>query len=498
MSKERCDLINYLRLKNKDIYKIVEDFCLYSQFSPAIGKKTKTSLGLSFIIPSKKTVETLKKLAKKDDVDEVVKLLRSHLLLGIPNTKTIKSKSGVNYDVEVVSKKDVDLFVGKNNSVRLILEEKFDKSVVHIYKIKSGDVSISDQNETMVEEKKETSGGRDELSPEVSMRIMDARKLYEEFCYLRSKGNLRDPYLEFVGGFIGTMEALQKINNSVEYKKELDAIHAILDPCPFVSYHLIFEPYKNPSHNKTYRYIIPNSVYKKVRSTMVIDNPDKVYKNHMQPTVNADQKAIQEVKEDIRRNVCTQTKYKNIVHCIQMHYEELLSSGGVKSTPFGIDDLAGDLFKSEPHMKLWQDLFRLNIGEEFRRSTMPRFNWRAFRLLNATIINCHAGNDYKQELIFNYPYSTGISAPLMEPSMQELNYITLRFLISSDFLYVPRSADDLAKEDKIDYKGPDTAYVNDQANRYMCIEHAMKVTHKDIDEDLEMKSKILEVIKSSS
>jgi hypothetical protein len=495
MSKERCDLINYLRLKNKDIYKIVEDFCLYSQFSPAIGKKTKTSLGLSFIIPSKKTVDNLKKLAKKDDVDEVVKVLRSHLLLGIPNAKTIKSKSGVNYDVEVVSKKDIDLFVGKSNSVRLILEEKFDKSVVHIYKIKSGDVLVSDKNETMIEEKKETSGGSEGLSPEVSRRVMDARKLYEEFCLLRSKGNLKDPYLEFVGGFIGTMEALERIDSKTNFRSELNAIKAILDPCPFVSYHLIFEPYKNPPHNKQYTYIIPNNVYHRVRSTMVIDNPAKFYKKYMIPTVNADQDKIKTIKEDIRRNISTETKYDNIVNLVRVHYDELMNTDSVKGTPFGFNSLVKDLFKSEPQMKLWQDLFRLNIGEEFRRSTKNSFNYRAFRFLNATIINCHAGNDYKKELIFNYPYSTGLSAPLMEPSMQELNFITMRFVISSDFLYVPKSVDEFEKHTEVLYKGPETAFMDDQANRYLCIKHALNVEHKDNDDDLATKFKILQELK---
>ncbi len=488
MNKERCDLINYLRSKNKDIYKIVEDFCLYSQFSPAIGKKTKKSLGLSFINPSKATHDKLKKLVKKDDVEELVKCLRSHLLLGIPESRTIKSKSGVEYEVEASSKKEITLINKGSKPVHLILDDQFTKSLIHVYKIKSGDIIVSDGNETTVDDEKK--GGREAPRVSVPQRLRDARRLYEEYCYQKTKHSDRDPYLEFVGGFLGTMESLEKLETSTAYDREFETIKAIIDPCPYISYHLIFEPYKGYGSSEHFSYIISDSVYRKVCESMVINNPKKSYMKFMQtPTTDGD---FEDAVNSIRSNTCANTRHTSITECIQKYYNEIDSNGTVDGKSLGLSTHALELYKSNPHMKMWQDLFRLNIGEEFIRCTMPKFDMRAFRLLTATIINCHSGSNYKKELILNYPFSTGLMKPLMPPSTSELHYITKRFIASSDFFYIPKNADSLGKETRGKYQGPQTEYVNDQANRLECLEHSRDVSFSETSDNLEIKCKILQ------
>lgn len=489
MNKERCDLINYLRSKNKYIYKIVEDFCLYSQFSPAIGKKTKKSLGLSFINPSKATCDKLKQLVKKDDVDEVVKCLRSHLLLGIPESRTIKSKSGVEYEVETSSKKEIDLIKKGSKPLHLVLDNQFDKSLIRVYNIKSGDVTVSDGNETTIDDEKK--GGSDVPRKSIPHRVRDARRLYEEFCHERSMQSDRDPYMEFIGGFLGTMQSLEKIEAHTAYGNIFEIVKSIIDPCPFVSYHLIFEPYKGHRSNAHFDYIIDDSIYRRVSDSMVVHNPKKIYLQYLNEKSQSPDGDLENTITSIRTNICSDTRHNSITDCIQKYYNEIDSRGTVDGKSLGLSSPALQLFKSNPHMKMWQDLFRLNIGEAFMRCTMTKFQIAEFRYLNAMIINNQPGTDYKKELIFNYPYSTGLMRPVMPPSTSELHFITKRFIASSDLFYIPMSIKENDSVGSLRYDGPQTEFVNDRVNRYKCLNKAKEIEFSDASKNFELKCKIL-------
>ena len=284
---KHCNIINYIRQVDTDLYDLVQDLCIGRIFVPRRGAP-----GLTFLRPDKELLSKIKKLAGGDNPEEAVAALQSLVLLDyLPSTEVFEDKKS---DIPTFLRKKLEVAsadgkkVVLKNGAELVLDSKFearnDRSNIAVYIISKSLVPTDGEPANFSNASagnKKVKGGAEysgKSKADLFRLVLDA--CCDCSCSSSSK---RDPALEIL---VSLMRYLEK--NS--HKENLSTVKSQLSSDTLTTLAIVLQPFRTDSTGVEY---IPSSIYndwvnkygnsrlKDITSFCYVDNPVAYYVSAM-------------------------------------------------------------------------------------------------------------------------------------------------------------------------------------------------------------------------
>lgn len=242
-----CNILQYIKLTEPSLAVILDDLCLGSALKPRGGR------GITFLMPTKSSIQTLEKLASSENVEEydkAINLLKAHIL-----TDDFKAAADFSDDSKAVVNKlgnmvDVDVKGGKVTLAgsALTAEPKFKTSpsnklaVWRIDGVPPVEGEKFSKDAAAKKKKVKKTGGLEYFGDE-GIRMGLARKMEQEFlsCFKPNVPPSKyDPYASVI---VNLAYYLDSKYPDGPMRDRLTGMLLRLHPFPIVSFHDWIEPY---------------------------------------------------------------------------------------------------------------------------------------------------------------------------------------------------------------------------------------------------------------
>jgi hypothetical protein len=270
-------------------------------------------------------------------------------------------------------------------------------------------------------------------------RFAIAKQLEADYakCMYLDKCKVRHPYLIAVTSLLNYLRI--KKNDVYNY------VLPVLDYDPIISFYILVEPYKTVGkHFISNEDLFENGGY--WAQVQLCKSPKDEYLSHFENKFNvsggffSEQPRVLAAIQDVRSTIFEIKSYSTLVSRVRAAYTSF-SAGTVK----GVDHIlpSQSVREKDVDRKLWQDEFRFNIAAAIKCLVhRGKFDIGEFEMLIQRIQCGWKGNDYKSDLVVvcedtKYKIITQAELGLL-----------VGFICSTDFLYIPVSAQNIGVESR--------------------------------------------------
>lgn len=446
-----CRIFQYVEAQDPDLAAAVRDLCME-------GALAAHGAGVTFLYPKEKSFR--EEIVEKtySDADAASKLVSSLIIPDALLTgedwqrKPVGNYAGVLYEVKSASGANVVLKGEDSEEVKLKRDDAFktrsDKEGrLAVWTIVSGRPPLSggeyhrpgrQRAPKKGAERKTATGGAGNSARAALAGSVEAAY---NAAMLHDRAKSSDPYLSRVVGLLNHLRANQP--------ELLKTLLPLLDWCPAVDFYLLVEPYKSGEKSDSTPdgadYLIPDAVLfgpagwngaeafgdPKAGLKEFINSVATVDKTETAPMVFRNAAAVVRQIDTVRQQIQQNLQKLETPMRIHRAYETLAGSNSIA----GMENiLPAETQRLLPGAKkFWQDQMRFLLQHalcELREG--PHYNPREFQKVVDLVRFDAPGNNYKKELricdVEMLKRDVAPNAPF---------YLVMKFLCSSDFLYIP-------------------------------------------------------------
>ena len=458
--KKKTQLVKYCRIfqwveeQDSDFAGAIRDLCLEGMLSAG-----RHSSGVTFLYPKEKSYrqEIIDK-AYGEDADEAIKMVESLIipdaLLNGADFKDhdIGSRLGVKFDVKSAGTSKVEL----DGGVELGVCESFRTlskraGSLAVWYVTNGRLPLTGEAYSPPRSGPKRGGARHNPrrggNYHVSARESMARTVEAEYaeCMQSDRCVSHDPYLCKVVSLLNFIK--------VYHPKTLAVVLPMLDYNPFVTFYLLLEPYKT-----TGNFIIPEGVlfggsdsWCGVEMYKDAVNEYKAFfrsmSSQLEKSATGSQSGIPVVPhayinragvgaqiDAARQTINANKNPRSALKSVREIYNVLATQNYIR----GMGPVLPDVVKMAQAgaKKLWQDEFRFTIHEALEMLKGAPYEKSTLDAILGDIKHKYPGNDYENELVLCH--ASDISSNV-GPRIELI--MLMKFINSSDFLYLPVSPD---------------------------------------------------------
>ena len=314
---KHCSILNYIRLKNEQLYTLIEELCLGRIFVPKKGGD-----GITFLMPSDEMIEEFYKLDEKGDTEIVAEHIRALVLrhhindvngFRISNGEVISTISKKALPIEKVDGKTVHLEGGQKITLDSEFKARADRAAkIAVYHINGNLIDLKNLQSAPDNAKKPVRGGADYDKNRKDL----FNNVLRQHC---ANQGTRDVALE-------VLVSLIKYLTKNRHEDVLDTVTSQLSNDTLTTLAIVLQPYKLSNH------YIPDDILtawttayssNKTELFSYIKNPVKFYQNAMTVASAKYSKTIAEIKEKHAKFDMSSVAKDNIVATLQDMYKDI-------------------------------------------------------------------------------------------------------------------------------------------------------------------------------
>lgn len=438
-----CRIYQWVEAKDPDLAGAIRDLCMEGALSG--GRHS----GATFIYPSAAVRKQIVKDAYSADPEKAIRVLEAHIISEGVRTaaeirKGVGSRLGIQLEVESGSGASVTLKGG----AKLKVAEDFHplrKDNIAVWEVESGEVPLEgpEYKPPARGRAPRASGGRDGAAKArgyrggnaTGPRLLMAKAVEQNYsaCMRADRCRSRDPYLTHSVSLLNFLK--------LQHPDLLAKVLPMIDRDPAVTFYLLLEPYKTQGSD----YVLDNSVLfgregwngVEIFETAVTDFEG--FFETVDPSI-ADTQAVRSAIDNVRLQILGEDgRRANKVSTpkeVRSVYKTLIAQNSIAGVQpilpqVTVEALPGD-------KKVWQDELRFMLHaslQEVRQS--PIYDEGDFAAILEMLAQ-HPGNDYAKEAVLS-------NAELLQSNVapQDEFMLLVKFINSTDFLYVPVSAENV-------------------------------------------------------
>ena len=444
-----CRIFQWVEANDDAFARAIHDLCMEGALSA--GRRS----GTTFLFPSADLRKEVVKKAYSKEPEEAIRLLEAHILSGVARTandfRDLGSKLGIKIELESGAGSKATLKGGAQREVAADFVP-LRKDNIMVWKVVSGAVPLEGPAFEMARrgrgEPLAVKTGGCEYSAKDRRQLARTVELAFDHCMQKDRCQTADPYLTH------TVSLLNFVKQN--HPATLPAVLALVDRDPAVTFYLLVEPYKSAGSDyvlrdevlfgpsgwngaEVYQSAVTEyqSYFNALAAQQTFTAEDRASGNSVVPLAFRDSSFVRTAVDNVRMQIIGEDGRKankiQTPKLVREAYAALASGNKIADAQPILPDETLSLVPGAK--KLWQDELRFVLHAammELRRA--PRYEPQQFTEILEVLRFIRPGNDYGAEAQLS-------NAELLQGNVNAQSdfLLLLKFINSSDFLYVPVS-----------------------------------------------------------
>ncbi len=422
-----CRIFQWVEAQDPGFATAIRDLCLEGALSP--GRS-----GVTFLYPEddayRKEITTKAYTDEADEASNMIQalIIPTPLLTGADfNKGPISNLMNIKLTVESAASNKVKLAGG----IELTPVKNFQTLAkratdIAIWGVSKGKLPVSGEAFKMAPARRgATKGGARATggSESLGARQVLATQVEGEFdqCMARDRCASRNPYLAKVVSLLNFLKS--------HAPASLAVAQAVLDYDPIISFYLILEPYKTQG-----TFLIPDSVLfgeGAWNGAEIFSDAVAEYKAFFGGKTVRERGAVTAQVDAVRQQISGQSNPRQLPSLVHSAYDSMISQNAINGLGPILPKEAVGLIGA--NMKLWQDEFRFIIHEALQSMRRePQYSTDTFAAIVRDLRTAWPGNNYESETVLS-----NVAAMKNNVAPRAELFLLMKFINSTDFLYVP-------------------------------------------------------------